>query len=314
MSLFSGLKERLRDGLKRSQEYLSTGLATVLEPDRPIDDTLYEELEELLIAADLGAAIAADFTNRAREEVMFGTVTRADQLRPLFRRFLVDALKPAAQPLNLDARPSVVLMLGVNGAGKTTTAAKLAASLKGDGRQVLLAAADTFRAAAIEQLETWGGRIAVDVIRQAAGSDPAAVVFDAVKAALARQADVLIVDTAGRLHTKTNLMDELAKLKRVIERQCPGGPHESLMVLDAPTGQNGFAQAQMFHETIGLSGVCLTKLDGTAKGGIVVRIVRELKLPIKLVGVGERVEDLKAFDAEAFVDALVPPPGAGAAA
>ena len=310
MSLFSGLKERLRDGLKRSQEYLSTGLATVLEPDRPIDDTLYEELEELLIAADLGAAIAADFTNRAREEVMFGTVTRADQLRPLFRRFLVDALKPAAQPLNLDARPSVVLMLGVNGAGKTTTAAKLAASLKGDGRQVLLAAADTFRAAAIEQLETWAGRIGVDVIRQAVGSDPAAVVFDAVKAALARQADVLIVDTAGRLHTKTNLMDELAKLKRVIERQCPGGPHESLMVLDAPTGQNGFAQAQMFHETIGLSGVCLTKLDGTAKGGIVVRIVRELKLPIKLVGVGERVEDLKAFDAEAFVDALVPAPGA----
>ena len=306
MSLFSGLKERLRDGLKRSQEYLATGLASVLEDDRPIDDALYEELEELLIAADLGATIAADFTIRAREEVMFGTVMRAAQLRPLFRRFLVDALKPAAQPLALDARPSIVLMLGVNGAGKTTTAAKLGASLKADGRQVLLAAADTFRAAAIEQLQAWGARIGVDVIRQAAGSDPAAVVFDAVKAALARQADVLIVDTAGRLHTKTNLMDELAKLKRVIERQCPGGPHESLMVLDAPTGQNGFAQAQMFNETIGLSGVCLTKLDGTAKGGIVVRIVRELKLPIKLVGVGERVEDLKAFDAEAFVDALVP--------
>ena len=306
MSLFSGLKERLRDGLKRSQEYLATGLASVLEDDRPIDDALYEELEELLIAADLGATIAADFTNRAREEVMFGTVTRSAQLRPLFRRFLVDALKPAAQPLALDARPSIVLMLGVNGAGKTTTAAKLGASLKADGRQVLLAAADTFRAAAIEQLQAWGARIGVDVIRQAAGSDPAAVVFDAVKAALARQADVLIIDTAGRLHTKTNLMDELAKLKRVIERQCPGGPHESLMVLDAPTGQNGFAQAQMFNETIGLSGVCLTKLDGTAKGGIVVRIVRELKLPIKLVGVGERVEDLKAFDAEAFVDALVP--------
>ena len=306
MSLFSGLKERLRDGLKRSQEYLATGLASVLEDDRPIDDALYEELEELLIAADLGATIAADFTNRAREEVMFGTVTRAAQLRPLFRRFLVDALKPAAQPLALDARPSIVLMLGVNGAGKTTTAAKLGASLKADGRQVLLAAADTFRAAAIEQLQAWGARIGVDVNRLSAGSDPAAVVLDAVKATLSRQADVLIVDTAGRLHTKTNLMDELAKLKRVIERQCPGGPHESLMVLDAPTGQNGFAQAQMFNETIGLSGVCLTKLDGTAKGGIVVRIVRELKLPIKLVGVGERVEDLKAFDAEAFVDALVP--------
>jgi fused signal recognition particle receptor len=309
MSLFSGLKERLRDGLKRSQEYLATGLAAVLEADRPIDDSLYEELEELLIAADLGAAIAADFTNRAREEVMFGTITRAAQLRPLFRRFLLDALKPAAQALALDARPSIVLMLGVNGAGKTTTAAKLAASLKADGRQVLLAAADTFRAAAIEQLQTWGARIGVEVIRQAAGSDPAAVVFDAVKAALARQVDVLVIDTAGRLHTKANLMDELAKLKRVIERQCPGGPHESLMVLDAPTGQNGFAQAQMFHESIGLSGVCLTKLDGTAKGGIVVRIVRELKLPIKLIGVGERIEDLKAFDADAFVDALVPESG-----
>ena len=307
MSLFSGLKERLRDGLKRSQEYLSNGLAAVLEPDRPIDETLYEELEELLIGADLGAPIAADFTNRAREEVMFGTVTRADQLRPLFRRFLVDALLPAAQSLNLDAHPSIVLMLGVNGAGKTTTAAKLAASLKGEGRSVLLAAADTFRAAAIEQLETWGGRICVEVIRQAAGSDPAAVVFDAVKATLARQADVLVIDTAGRLHTKTNLMDELAKLKRVIERQCPGAPHESLMVLDAPTGQNGFAQATMFHQAIGLTGVCLTKLDGTAKGGIVVRIVRELSIPIKLIGVGEKVEDLQAFDPAPFIDALVPP-------
>jgi fused signal recognition particle receptor len=306
MGLFSGFKERLKDGLKRSQEYLSTGLSSVLEPDRPIDDALYEELEEVLIAADLGAAIAADFTNRAREEVMFGTVTRADQFRPLFRRFLVDTLTPAAQPISLDARPSVILMLGVNGAGKTTTCAKLAASLKAEGKQVLLAAADTFRAAAIEQLETWGARIGVEVIRQASGSDPAAVVFDAVKAALARNADALVIDTAGRLHTKTNLMDELAKLKRVIERQCPGAPHESLMVLDAPTGQNGFAQAQMFHEAIGLTGVCLTKLDGTAKGGIVVRIVRELKLPIKLIGVGERVEDLQVFDPVAFVDALVP--------
>ena len=306
MGLFSGFKERLKDGLKRSQEYLSNGLASVLEPDRPIDDTLYEELEEVLIAADLGATLAADFTNRAREEVVFGTVTRADQFRPLFRRFLVDTLMPAAQPLNLEARPTVILMLGVNGAGKTTTCAKLAASLKSEGKQVVLAAADTFRAAAIEQLEVWSGRVGVDLIRQASGSDPAAVVFDAVKAALARNADVLIIDTAGRLHTKTNLMDELAKLKRVIERQYPGAPHESLMVLDAPTGQNGFAQAQMFHEAIGLTGVCLTKLDGTAKGGIVVRIVRELKLPIKLIGVGERIEDLQAFDPTAFVDALVP--------
>jgi fused signal recognition particle receptor len=306
MKFFAGLGERLREGLKRSQDYLSSGLTAVLEPDRPIDETLYQELEELLIAADLGASMAEDFVNRAREEVMFGTVTRADQLLPVFRRFLSDTLASAAQPLDLDHRPTVILMLGVNGSGKTTTCAKLAAQLKGAGQEVLLAAADTFRAAAIEQLEAWGQRIGVDVIRQAAGSDPAAVVFDAVKAATARGVDALVIDTAGRLHTKSNLMDELAKLKRVVERQLPGAPHESIMVLDAPTGQNGFAQARMFHEAIGLTGVAVTKLDGTAKGGIVVRIVRELKIPIKLVGVGERLEDLGTFEASRFVDALVP--------
>jgi fused signal recognition particle receptor len=301
-----GLGDRLSAGLRRSREYLSEQLAAVLEPDRPIDETLYTELEELLIAADLGADLAADFVNRAREEVMFGTVTRAEQLRPLFRRFLTDILSPAAQPLNLEARPAVVLMLGVNGSGKTTTCAKLAAALTREGQQVLLAAADTFRAAAIEQLEAWGERIGVEVIRQAAGSDPAAVVFDALKAATARQIDVLIIDTAGRLHTKSNLMLELAKLKRVIERQLPGAPHERLIVIDAPTGQNGLAQARMFHEAVGLTGAVLTKLDGTAKGGIVVRIVRELGLPIKLVGVGEKLEDLGPFDVDRFVDALVP--------
>jgi fused signal recognition particle receptor len=305
VKFLSGLSERLRDGLRRSQEYLAGSLGTVLDTDRPVDDALLEELEELLIAADLGASLAADFVNRAREEVMFGTVTRASQLRPLFRRFLLDTLAPVTQPLNLEHHPAVVLLLGVNGSGKTTTAAKLAASLKGSGKRVILAAADTFRAAAIEQLERWGERIQVEVIRQAAGSDPAAVVFDAVKAATARDVDVLIVDTAGRLHTKTNLMDELAKLRRVIERQLPGAPHETLMVLDAPTGQNGFAQARMFHEAIGLTGVCLTKLDGTAKGGIVIRIVRELKVPVKLIGLGEKLEDLQPFDAQAFVDALV---------
>jgi len=305
MKFLSGFGERLREGLRRSQEYLSTGLQSVLEPDRPIDEALWEELEELLVAADLGAAMAADFVNRGREEVMFGTVTRAEQLRPVLRRFLLDTLGPA-RSLALDARPSVVLVLGVNGSGKTTTCAKLAAALKADGRHVLLAAADTFRAAAIEQLETWGQRIDVEVVRQAAGSDPAAVVFDALKAATARRADVLVIDTAGRLHTKSNLMEELGKLKRVIQRQVPGAPHESLMVLDAPTGQNGFAQAKLFHEAVGLTGVALTKLDGTAKGGIVVRIVRELKLPVTLVGVGERIDDLQPFDPVRFVDALVP--------
>jgi fused signal recognition particle receptor len=305
VKFLSGFGERLREGLRRSQEYLSTGLQSVLEPDRPIDEALWEELEELLVAADLGAAMAADFVNRGREEVMFGTVTRAEQLRPVLRRFLLDTLGPA-RALALDARPSVVLVLGVNGSGKTTTCAKLAAALKADGRHVLLAAADTFRAAAIEQLETWGQRIDVEVVRQAAGSDPAAVVFDALKAATARSADVLVIDTAGRLHTKSNLMEELGKLKRVIQRQVPGAPHESLMVLDAPTGQNGFAQAKMFHEAVGLTGVALTKLDGTAKGGIVVRIVRELTLPVTLVGVGEHIDDLQPFDPVRFVDALVP--------
>ena len=305
MKFFSGLGERLRDGLRRSQEYLTGSLGTVLDTDRPVDDALLEELEELLIAADLGAPYAADFVNRAREEVMFGTVTRASQLRPLFRRFLLDTLTPVAQPLNLEHHPAVVLLLGVNGSGKTTTAAKLAAALKGSGKRVLLAAADTFRAAAIEQLERWGERIQVDVIRQAAGSDPGAVVFDAVKAATARDLDVLIVDTAGRLHTKTNLMDELAKLRRVIERQLPGAPHETLMVLDAPTGQNGFAQARMFHEAIGLTGVCLTKLDGTAKGGVVLQIRRELDLPVRFIGVGEGLDDLEPFDADQFAEALV---------
>jgi fused signal recognition particle receptor len=237
---------------------------------------------------------------------MFGTVTNAAQLRPLFRRFLLDILTPASQDLDLAHQPAVVVMLGVNGSGKTTTCAKIAASLKGEGQQVLLAAADTFRAAAIEQLVTWADRVGVEVIHQAAGSDPAAVVFDAVKAATARGMDALVIDTAGRLHTKSNLMDELAKLIRVVSRQLPGAPHEKLMVLDATTGQNGFAQARMFHEAIGLTGVCLTKLDGTAKGGIVVRIVRELKLPVKIIGVGEKVEDLQPFDAVRFVDALVP--------
>jgi len=306
VKFLSAVAERLRDGLRRSQEFLDGQLDDLFASERPIDDALFDALEELLIAADLGAAVAADFTHRAREEVMFGAVRRSEDLRPLFRRFVAETLRPAAQGLDLDHEPAVVLMLGVNGSGKTTTAAKLAAQLKAAGHDVLLAAADTFRAAAIEQLEEWGRRIGVDVIRQGAGSDPAAVVFDAIRAATARRAGALIVDTAGRLHTKSNLMEELAKLKRVVARQVPGAPHESLMVLDATTGQNGFAQARLFHETIGLTGLCLTKLDGTAKGGIVVRIHRELKLPIKLVGVGERLDDLQGFDAEKFAAALVP--------
>jgi fused signal recognition particle receptor len=284
---------------------MDDGLDALLAVGRPIDDDLLEQLEDTLIASDLGAETAAAFVARVRDEASRRAVTSQD-VRALLRRFLEETLEGAAAPLNLDARPAVILMLGVNGAGKTTSVGKLAALLRASGKSVLLAAADTFRAAAIEQLEEWGQRAQVEVIRQGAGADPAAVVFDAVKAGHARDIDVLLVDTAGRLHTKTNLMDELVKLKRVVARQVPGAPHECLMVLDAPTGQNGLQQAKMFHDAIGLTGLVLTKLDGTAKGGIAVRIYQELGLPIKFVGVGERLEDLQPFDPKTFVEALLP--------
>jgi fused signal recognition particle receptor len=306
VSFFGSLADRFKDGLRRSRQLFDEGLDTLLSVGRTVDEALLEELEEMLLTADLGAATAAEFVERVRAEAKRGRVASAADVRALLRRYFEDTLAPAAAPLQLEGRPAVILMLGVNGAGKTTTTGKLAAALRAQGKSVALAAADTFRAAAIEQLEEWGRRADAPVIRQAAGADPAAVVFDAVKGATARGTEVLLVDTAGRLHTKSNLMDELSKLKRVIERQLPGAPQESLMVLEAPTGQNGLAQARLFHEAVGLTGLVLTKLDGTAKGGIVVRIWRELGVPIKLVGVGERIEDLQPFDAKAFAAALLP--------
>jgi fused signal recognition particle receptor len=294
---------------------MDEGLGAVLFIARPVDEAMLEDLEETLVAADLGVATASAFVKRVRDEVKRGRVVSTQDVRASLHRFLEESLAGAAAPLNLESHPTVILMLGVNGAGKTTSTAKLAASLKADGKKVLMAAADTFRAAAIEQLQEWGRRIDVDVIHQAAGADPAAVVFDAAKAATSRGCDVLLVDTAGRLHTKVNLMEELVKLKRVLGRQLPGAPHESLMVLDAPTGQNGLQQARMFHEAVGLTGLVLTKLDGTAKGGIAIRIYQELAVPIKLVGVGEQIEDLQVFDPKTFVDALLgeQPPPAGEA-
>jgi fused signal recognition particle receptor len=305
VSLFGSLADRVRKGLQRTRERMDDGLDALLAVGRPVDDSLLDELEEMLIVSDLGAEAAAEFVTRVRDEAKRGRAVSGQDVRALLRRFLEEALADAAAPLHLEAHPSVIFMLGVNGAGKTTSTGKLAAALKAKGSSVMLAAADTFRAAAIEQLEEWGRRAGVEVIRQNAGADPSAVVFDAVKAAHARNVDVLIVDTAGRLHTKSNLMDELVKLKKVASRQMPGAPHECLMVLEAPTGQNGLQQAKMFHEAVGLSGLILTKLDGTAKGGIVVRIHKELGVPIKLVGVGEGIEDLQPFEAKAFVDALV---------
>jgi fused signal recognition particle receptor len=297
---------RLKQGLGKTSAKLSDGITGIFTKKK-LEAATLDDLEDLLIEADLGVGTAENIIMALRKG-RFDKGISADDVRSVLKSEVARVLAPIAKPLVVDGahKPHVILVVGVNGTGKTTTIGKLAAQLHSDGKQVMLAAADTFRAAAIEQLERWGERIGVEVIRQVAGSDPAAVVFDAVKAATARSLDVLIVDTAGRLHTKTNLMDELAKLRRVVERQLPGAPHETLMVLDAPTGQNGFAQARMFHEAIGLTGVCLTKLDGTAKGGIVVRIVRELGVPIKAIGVGEKVEDLQAFDPVRFVDALVP--------
>ena len=305
MSLFGSFADRVREGLQRTRQLMEDGLGGVLVIGRPVDDALLEELEEALLAADLGAGAAAAFVERVREEARRGRAVSSQDVRAHLRRFLEETLTGAAAPLNLEARPTVILMLGVNGAGKTTSTGKLAAALRASGKSVMLAAADTFRAAAVGQLEEWGRRAGAEVIRQEPGADPSAVVFDAVKAATSRHVDVLLVDTAGRLHTKSNLMEELAKLKKVISRQLPGAPHECLMVLEAPTGQNGLQQARMFHETVGLTGLVLTKLDGTAKGGIAIAIWEALRLPIKLVGVGERIEDLQPFDAKTFVDAIV---------
>lgn len=306
MSWMSAVAERLRQGLSRSQRLLQEGLTSLFSAHRVVDERFLEELEELLIAADLGPAVSRHFTDRLRDEARAGRVGSSEDVREALRRFLLETLEPAAQPLDLDHTPAVLFVLGVNGSGKTTTCGKLAAALKASGKTVLLAAADTFRAAGIEQLQAWGARVGVPVIHQAAGADPGAVVFDAVKAALARKVDALVVDTAGRLHTKQPLMEELAKLTRVAAKQLPGAPHERLMVLDAPTGQNGLAQAKLFSAHVGLTGVILTKLDGTAKGGIVVRIHQELGLPVKLVGIGEGSEDLQPFDPKAFVGALLP--------
>ena len=303
MKFLSSLGERLRDGLGKTRAAFEEGFARIFQ-GQELEPATVEDLEALLLQADLGLDTAESFVERVREQSRRGRLTDGDARRTLAEH-LREVLAGAGAPLDLDARPAVVLVVGVNGSGKTTTCGKLAWRLRQEGHSVLLGAGDTFRAAAIEQLERWGERIGVPVVSQGPGADPSAVAFDAVKAAQARGSEILIVDTAGRLHTKANLMAELAKVKRVIGRQCPGAPHEALLVLDATTGQNGIAQARMFHEGLGLTGLVLTKLDGTAKGGVVIRIYRELGLPIKLVATGEKAEDLAAFDPAAYVDAMV---------
>ena len=269
-----------------------------------LDDEFYEELEEALILADIGASTAADTVAQLRKRVSQKLLTRADEVKDALRDILAEKLDVGDTALHVDTQPSVVLVIGVNGVGKTTSIGKLAARLKGEGKKVLLCAGDTFRAAAADQLEIWANRAGVDIVRQHEGADPGAVLFDALQAAKARHADVVLCDTAGRLHNKQNLMNELAKLRKIIDRETPDAAKETLLVLDATTGQNGLIQARQFKETAGLTGIILTKLDGTAKGGIVIAIAQELQVPVKFVGVGEGIDDLRPFDAKEFTKEL----------
>ncbi len=299
------LLEKLKSGVQKTREGLVSRIEDVISGRKQIDADLLDELEYTLISADIGVTTTNEILERIRERVDRKLVGDATELRGLIREYLLEVLQANDRPLAYLAEPpAVIMVVGVNGAGKTTTIGKLAAHLKGDGHTVMLCAADTFRAAAVEQLEIWGERTGTRVVRQQTGADPSAVMFDALQAAKSNKVDYVIVDTAGRLQTKTNLMAELEKMRRTAARVIPDAPHEVLLVLDATTGQNGLEQARKFTETSGVTGIVLTKLDGTAKGGVIVAIARELGLPIRFIGVGEKVEDLLPFDPEAFIDSL----------
>ena len=298
-----GFFEKLKEGLKKTKEAVFKQVTSLFSRYTVIDDDLYEELEEILITSDVGVGTTEEILERLQDTVRAEKITEPEDARKALMRILAEMIGEG-EPLNLSTTPSVVLVIGVNGVGKTTSIAKIANLLKNDGKKVLLAAADTFRAAAIDQIAVWADRVGVDLIRHDEGSDPASVVFDAVSAAKSRNADVLIVDTAGRLHNKKNLMDELAKINRVISRELPDAARETLLILDATTGQNAVIQAAEFKNAADITGLVLTKLDGTAKGGIVFSIKRELDIPVKYIGVGEKMDDLQAFVAEDFVRAI----------
>ncbi len=300
-----GFFERLKQGLRKTHEGLVGRIDTLLLGKKKIDAETLEELEEILIAADIGVATTVELVRSLEQRLSRNELQDGDALKAALREEMLVRLVRSAAPLDTGAaKPFVIMVIGVNGAGKTTTIGKLASKFSAEGRKVLLVAGDTFRAAAVEQLEIWGQRTGVEVVRHKQGADPAAVVFDGCKAAVARGADVLIVDTAGRLHTKVNLMEELKKVRRVMGREVPGAPHETLLVLDAATGQNAVSQTKLFKEAADVTGIALTKLDGTAKGGIVVAISSEFGIPVRYIGVGEGVEDLRTFDPEEFVQAL----------
>ncbi|MGE5568653.1 MAG: signal recognition particle-docking protein FtsY [Rhodospirillales bacterium] len=299
------LLDRLKSGVQKTRQGLVSQLESALAGRKEIDAELLEELEYTLIAADIGVRTTSEVLEIIRQRVDRKLVGDAAELRHLIQNHLVEVLQATERPLpRVTTPPAVVMVVGVNGTGKTTTIGKLARLYREEGRSVLLCAADTFRAAAIEQLEIWGQRTSTEVVRQKPGADPSAVLFDAIQAGKSRKIDYVIADTAGRLHTKSNLMAELEKMRRTASRLVPGAPHEVLLVMDATTGQNGLEQARRFTETSGVTGIVLTKLDGTAKGGVVIPIARELNLPIRYVGVGEKPEDLLPFEPEKFVASL----------
>ena len=299
------LLEKLKSGVQKTRAGLVSALEDALEGKKEINADLLDELEYMLISSDIGVRTTEEILERIRQRVERHQLNDAAELKGMIREHLLEILQASERaPARVAEPPAVILVVGVNGSGKTTTIGKLAARFKNEQRSVMLCAADTFRAAAIEQLEIWGERTGSPVVRQGPGSDPSAVLFDAVSAARARKVDYVIVDTAGRLQTKENLMAELQKMSRTAKKVIPDAPHEVLLVLDATTGQNGLEQARRFTETSGVTGIVLTKLDGTAKGGIVVAIARELDLPIRYVGVGEKVGDLLPFDPEVFIDSL----------
>ena len=298
-----GFFNKIAQGLKKTRDSMMGKVDALLNSFTKIDEDFFEELEENLIMADVGAVTAARICDRLRKKVKEEGLASPDQVRSGLKQIISQMLEGPSE-LDLSTKPSVILVIGVNGVGKTTTIGKLANNLRQQGKKVLLAAADTFRAAAIDQLQIWADRAQVDLVRHEEGSDPAAVVFDAINAGTARGCDVVICDTAGRLHNKKNLMDELSKIARVIERETPGCAKEVLLVLDATTGQNALNQAKLFREAAGLTGLVLTKLDGTARGGVVIGIREELDIPIKYIGVGEQIDDLRPFDPVEFANAL----------
>lgn len=298
-----GLFKKINSGLKKTRDSMSGAISSMLGGYSEIDDELYEELEEILVMGDVGVKTAQDITSELRKRVQKKNIRKPEKVKELIQEIVADMLR-GGEELELETIPSVILVIGVNGAGKTTTIGKMAALFKAQGKKVILGAADTFRAAAIEQLEVWAERAGVDIIKHKEGADPAAVVFDTVCAGKAREADIIICDTAGRLHNKKNLMEELAKIYKVIDREMPYSDREVLLVLDATTGQNAVNQAKEFKNVADITGIILTKLDGTARGGVVLAIKNDLGIPVKFIGVGEKIDDLQPFSPEAFAKGL----------